>query len=106
MMCELELWLKALIVALANLVGVYVVKLLEEKARKDKLWKVEATIPRDEAAQMIEDCKYYGLTYNYVDIEKWYLFNFYCPTQKDSANVKNLLKSYNAKYFVSETKNL
>ena len=90
MMCELELWLKALIVALANLVGVYVVKLLEEKARKDKLWRVEATIPRD----------------NYVDIEKWYLFNFYCPTKKDSANVKNLLKSYNAKYFVSETKNL
>ena len=77
MMCELELWLKALIVALANLIGVYVVKLLEEKARKDKLWRVEATIPREEAEQMIEDCKYYGLTYNYVDIEKWYLFNFY-----------------------------
>ena len=106
MMCELELWLKALIVALANLIGVYVVKLLEEKARKDKLWRVEATIPREEAEQMIEDCKYYGLTYNYVDIEKWYLFNFYCPTQKYSANVKNLLKAYNAKYFVSETKNL
>ena len=106
MMCELKLWLKALIVALANLIGVYVVKLLEEKARKDKLWRIEATIPREEAEQMIEDCKYYELTYNYVDIEKWYLFNFYCPTKKDSANVKNLLKSYNAKYFVSETKNL
>ena len=106
MMCELELWLKALIVALTNLVGVYVVKLIEEKARKDKLWRVEATIPREEAKQMIEDCKYYELTYNYVDIEKWYLFNFYCPTKEDSADVKNLLKSYNAKYFVSETKNL
>ena len=46
MMCELDLWLKALIVALANLVGVYVVKLLEEKSRKDKLWKVEATVLR------------------------------------------------------------
>ena len=105
-MCDLPLWAKALIVGVANLIGVYVVKLFEEKARKDKLWRVEATIPREEAEQMIEDCKYYELTYNYVDIEKWYLFNFYCPTQKDSANVKNLLKSYNAKYFVSETKNL
>ena len=44
MLCELDLWLKALIVAVANLIGVYVVKLLEEKSRKDKLWKVEATV--------------------------------------------------------------
>jgi hypothetical protein len=46
MLCELSLGLKALIVALANLVGVYVVKLIEEKGRKDKLWKVEATVLR------------------------------------------------------------
>ena len=44
-MCDLPLWAKALIVGVANLIGVYVVKLFEEKARKDKLWKVEATIP-------------------------------------------------------------
>lgn len=106
MMCELPLAAKAVIVALCNLVGVWVVKWLEEKARKDKLWKVEVTIPAAEAKQMLEDCKYYGLTYNYVDINKWYLFNFYCPTQKDSLNVKKLLKSYNAKYFVSESKTL
>lgn len=106
MMCELPLATKALIVAGCNLVGVYVVKYFEEKARKDKLWKVEVTIPAEQAGQMIEDCKYYGFTYNYVNIEKWYLFNFYCPTQKDSANVRKLLHSYDAKYFVTESKNL
>ena len=106
MMCELPLATKALIVAGCNLVGVYVVKYFEEKARKDKLWKVEVTIPAGQAEQMIEDCKYYGFTYNYVNIEKWYLFNFYCPTQKDSANVRKLLHSYDAKYFVTESKNL
>lgn len=106
MLCELPLATKALIVAGCNLVGVYVVKYFEEKARKDKLWKVEVTIPAEQAEQMIEDCKYYGFTYNYVNIEKWYLFNFYCPTQKDSANVRKLLHSYDAKYFVTESKNL
>ena len=45
LMCELDLYLKAGIVAVCILVGVYVVKWTEEKARKDKLWKVEATIP-------------------------------------------------------------
>ena len=106
MLCDLPLATKALIVAGCNLVGVYVVKYFEEKARKDKLWKVEVTIPAEQAQQMIEDCKYYGFTYNYVNIEKWYLFNFYCPTQKDSANVRKLLHSYDAKYFVTESKTL
>lgn len=106
MMCELPLGLKAGVVAFCNLVGVYIVKWFEEKARKDKLWKVEVTIPAGQATQMIKDCKYYDLSFNYVDINKYYLFNFYCPTQKDSINVQNLLKSYDAKYFVSESKNL
>ena len=106
MLCDLPLWWKAGIVALCNLVGVWVVKYFEEKARKDKLWKVEVTIPAEQAEQMLEDCQYYGLTYNYVDINKYYLFNFYCPTQADSANVRKLLKSYDAKYFVVESKNL
>lgn len=37
--CDLPLWLKVVVVGLANLVGVFVVKLVEEKSRKDKLWK-------------------------------------------------------------------
>lgn len=106
MLCELPLMWKAGIVALCNLVGVWVVKYFEERARKDKLWKVEVTIPAEQAPQMLEDCEYYELTYNYVDIEKYFLFNFYCPTQAESLNVKKLLQSYDAKYFVVESKNL
>ena len=104
--CDLPLMLKAAIVAICNFVGVWIVKYGEEKARKDKLWKNEVTIPSSQAEQMLADCEYYELTYNYVDIQKYYLFNFYCPTQKDSANVKKLLKSYDAKYFVVESKTL
>lgn len=106
MLCELPLLQKVAIVALCNLVGVWVVKYFEEKAKRDKLWKVEVTIPAEQAGRMIEDCKYYGFTYNYVDIEKWYLFNFYCPTHADSSKVRKLLHSYDAKYFVTESKNL
>ena len=104
--CDLPLMLKAAIVAICNFVGVWIVKYGEEKARKDKLWKIEVTIPSSQAEQMLADCEYYELSYNYVDIQKYYLFNFYCPTQKDSANVKKLLKSYDAKYFVVESKTL
>jgi hypothetical protein len=106
MLCELPLWWKAGIVALCNLVGVWVVKYFEEKARKDKLWKVEVTIPASQAHWLIDEAEVEGIPFNYIDINKYYLFNFYCPTQKDSANVHNLLKSYDAKYFVTESKTL
>ena len=105
-MCDLPLLAKCLIVAGANFVGVYVVKLIEEKSRKDKLWKVEATVSREVALDLVRKLKANDLPYNYVDINKYYLFNVYCATQKQSTKVKEVLDSYNAKYFVSESKTL
>lgn len=103
---DLSLFLKAIIVGLCNLVGVYIVKFCEEKNRKDKLWKVEATIPTQYAQALIQDCQKRNLSYNYTDIEKYFLFNFYCETREDSLNVKHLLKEYDAKYFVTEARTL
>jgi hypothetical protein len=107
MLCELDLWLKAVIVAVANLIGVYVVKLLEEKARKDKLWKVEATLLNQNLGEN-DDCiielRENNISFNYIDINKYLIINCFCATQKESAIVKSILDKYNAKYFVSETK--
>ena len=110
MMCELDLYLKAGIVAVCNLVGVYVVKFFEEKARKDKLWKVEATIYNYNHDPEWDDCiidlKESGVPFNYIDIQKYILINCYCATQTESAKVKAILNKHNAKYFVSESKTL
>ena len=104
--CDLPMLAKCLIVASANFVGVWVVKYFEEKARKDKLWKVEATVPREVALDLVRKLKANDLPYNYVDINKYYLFNVYCATQAQSVKVKEVLNFYNAKYFVSESKSL
>lgn len=102
-LCDLPLWWKAGIVALCNLIGVYFVKWLEEKSRKDKLWKVECTIPQTlDLTSIRSKCRELGLAYNFVDIDKYYLFNFYCPTKNDTKKVKEFLKHYPVKYFVSE----
>ena len=102
----MSIHVKALITAIANLVGVYVVKLVEEKTRKDKLWEVRATINRAdfEAVKQFIDLKI--VPANYIDIDKYFIVNFYCATQKESAMVKELLDKYHAKYFVSESKTL
>lgn len=107
MMCELDLWLKAGIVALCNLVGVYVVKLIEEKARKDKLWKVEATVPVANVGELSAVLEEYKLPYNCFKTSGEYrIFNIYCATQEQSKFAKLALDGHFAKYFVSESKTL
>ena len=108
--CDLPMLTKCVIVALANFIGVYVVKHFEQKARKDKLWKVEATIPNMGIDTKHDDCiielKKSGVPFNYIDVNKYLLINCYCATQKDSTKVKAILNQFNAKYFVSESKAL
>ena len=107
MMCELPLMWKAGIVALCNLIGVYVVKWGEEKSRKDKLWKVEATVQKCYAEELHYALKNVGLPHNYIEnIGQYAVFNIYCATQKESLEAKHYLDRYKAKYFVSESKNL
>ena len=103
---DFPMWQKCLITFLCNVVGVYIVKALEEKARKDKLWKVELTVKAsyaDDFASKLED---FGIPFNFIDIGEYTIFNTYCETQKDSAFVKTLADKYQAKYFVSESKDL
>lgn len=105
MVCELPLWQKVVIVGGCNFIGVYIVKLIEEKMRRDKLWKVEVTIPAAEKDDLLDKCVKRGINhYNYVDINKYYIFNFFCNNQWESRMVRELLKEFSAKYFVSESK--
>lgn len=107
MLCDLPLMWKAGIVALCNLVGVYVVKLVEEKARKDKLWKVEATVTPFYVGNIQEELDKMNISHNcFRTSGEHRVFNIFCPTQKESQIVKNILDKYNAKYFVSESKTL
>lgn len=106
-MCDLPLLAKCLIVAGANFVGVFVVKFIEEKARKDKLWKIEATVFDPYTKSLHCDLTAEEIPCNYIPkIGKWSVFNIYCDSQEKSKKVKILLEKYNAKYFVSESKTL
>ena len=101
---DIDLWFKIITVALANLVGVFIVKWVEEKKRKEMLWKVEFTIKRE----LLENVKTLlilaKIPHSYIEIGKNVIVNAYCATSKESESVKEIIKKYNAKYFVSETK--
>lgn len=102
---DFPLWQKVVVTAGCNLVGVFVVKYGEEKARKDKLWKVELTVPTEYKNAVDFDLR--TVPHSYIELsDKHTLFNFYCATQADSAKVKTIANQYEAKYFVAESKNL
>ena len=105
-MCELPLLTKCIVVAICNFIGVWIVKWGEEKARKDKLWKVEATVLPNKSEWLISRLTEQHIPFNYIDVEKYVIFNIYCATQNESSIAKAHLDVANAKYFVSESKTL
>ena len=102
---DFPLWQKVLVTFACNLIGVFIVKWAEEKARKDKLWKIEVTVPAE--FKNIVHSWLKDVPHSYIEISsKYTLFNFYCATQEESEKVKIIVDEYGAKYFVAESKNL
>ena len=103
----LSIHTKAIITALANLVGVYIVKLIEEKAKKDKLWKIELAIPSHYPVSLIKkQIEQAGVHCNYVEVGHWVMFNCYCETQEQSRAMTEIAKRFEGKISAYESKPL
>lgn len=102
--CELALWIKVIVVALANLVGVFVVKYVEEKKRKDRLWKVELAVPFRSATTAENLIRENEISYNAVIVGDWVMFNTYCTTQKQSSKMAEICKVVGGKISAYESK--
>ena len=104
---DFPMWQKCVITFVCNVVGVYLVKWGEEKARKDKLWEVRGTLTTPaNCVAVCKDLDAANIPYNYIDVNKYIIFNCYCTTQADSAKIKKILNNWEMKYFVSESKTL
>lgn len=104
MLCDLPLLWKAGIVALCNLVGVFLVKWAEEKARKDKLWLVKITIPNKNSEKAFQELEKNNISYSKISLDKYDVFDCYCNTQIETQIVINICKVNNGKMFATENK--
>jgi general stress protein 26 len=103
------MWEKCLITFICNVVGVYVVKFVEEKTTRDRLWKVELTVRTSKTEILARQLEELNIPFNYItgiNKNRWTIFNIYCATQKESGFVKELALKHNAKFFASESKPL
>lgn len=101
---DLSLFWRAVIVAGANLVGVFVVKYVEEKKRKDRLWKVELAVPFRSATTAENLIRENEISYNAVIVGDWVMFNTYCTTQKQSSKMAEISKVVGGKISAYESK--
>ena len=105
---NLSLLFKIGIVATTNFIGVYIVKFVEEKKTKDRLWKIECTV-NSQLSETIERL----LTNNKIPhkrvegiddgISQCTVFSIYAKTREQSKKVKELLKNFKVKYFIVES---
>lgn len=102
--CDLPLWLKVVVVGVANLIGVYVVKWGEEKARKDKVWLVKITIPTENAEQAKHILEQAEISFTYYDLQKYFVFDTFCDTQEETTKVLQICKTCGGKAFATENK--
>ncbi len=102
---ELPLHLKIIVTATVNLIGVFVVKTIEDKARKDKLYKIEVTLEGSYANAVATFATQRELNFNYFNTtEGDVVFNFFAKTKKETLLAKEIINAFDGKYFVSETK--
>ena len=94
------------ITAIANFVCVWLIKFIEEKNKKVKLWKVEMAIPRENADLVKQMLITKDIPYNYVEVGSWIMFNCYCSEQKDTSLCVSVAKNLQGKISAYESKNL
>lgn len=99
--CDLNMHLKAVVTGLVNVFGVAIVKYIEMKMTKDKIWRITVALKtKEELAECMENLKKYNI--GFTPIERTNSVDIYSYNQKESAVVKSILGNYNHKYFIQE----
>lgn len=100
-----SIWVKMLLTAITNLVGVYLGMWFMEKMRKDKLWKIEATITdKTKASEFAQKLNEKDISYNILNtVNGDTIFNIYSKNQAESTYIKTVIKDCNAKYIITES---
>lgn len=89
--------------ALTNIIGVYIARFILDKCRKDKLWRITATIPNSIDSEMItEKLKTKDIKSVVYVGEGVKLIDIYSKTQGESIVVKEILEPLKVKYSVVE----
>ena len=99
---SLPLVITILSTAIANALGVWLSYVILDRIQKDRLWKVEVTVPQQFTQNLHEELR--EIPHVYVEVGPRTLFNFYCETKADTSRVVKYCKAYEGRFFAVENK--
>lgn len=90
-----------IVTILANIVGVWISYKIMDLFKKDKLWRITATLKNK---KQLDECVKALEKYNisFTQIKDSLSIDIYSYTQKESSIVKTILNNYEYKYFIQE----
>ena len=106
---EMPLALKIVAVAIVNFVGVFAIKLGEEKITKEKMWIYNATakVCDSELLKVVDLLNNVDIKLVYSKVaDNLYTLQIFSNTQKESEMIKSILDNYSIKYCAIETKEI
>ena len=105
-----EMWVILSTTFITNIIGVYAANFILDKLRKDKLWVFNATFKSkvenvniDTVVSMFTNANI-KFVYTEVIPNKLYTIQIFSYTQKESDMIKEILKNFDVKYYITETK--
>ena len=110
LLTEHEMWIILSTTFITNIISVYTANFILNKLRKDKLWVFNATFKAknenvniNTVVNMFTNASI-KFVYNEVIPEKLYTMQVFSYTQKESDMIKEILKNFDVKYYITETK--
>ncbi len=100
---DFPMWEKCVITFACNVIDVYIVKLIEEKMRKDKLWKVEMALPKQNPYDINRLLKQCGIPNYWTECENWLIFHCYCMKSSQTAVCQSVVKEKHGKISAYES---
>ena len=104
--CNQPIWVKVVLTAITNLIGVYIGMWVMEKLRKDRLWQIEITVTDElEVYNLDVGLRKSKISYNIVKCENGdMVFSVYSKSQKESELIKKeLAELKTAKYIIHQS---
>lgn len=100
---DLPLFQKCIVVGAVNLIGVFIVKLIEERKAKIKMWRIEATIKRIHQQALSDELTKINVGFSilYIRNSERIVIFIYSPSKESSHKIKTILMKYDARYFVT-----
>lgn len=89
----------------ANLIGVYLAKLLLDKTREERLWTIVATVKSDFVSEIEDQLRSRNIKYTMLPAKhERCLVHIYAYSKAESAMTKEIFENYQIKFSVSEVR--